>query len=296
MIKGNSTHKNVTIYPAPAGEKLSEDYTLTANGEPIPVYSCRVSAVPLNQVWPGYQRPMDQTESAAFAYFDNAGATAIQISTHQVVQSVVIRPLSRGIKPTITDHQIVFELPGPGQFTVEVNGWHNALHLFANPPESSAPSADAPDVLFFGPGVHHPGKVTLESHQTVYVAGGAVVYGSFHAQGAHDIQILGRGIIDVSEAERGEGGGAIRLADCTDIRIDGLVLRDPDVWCCSLFGCKNAEISDLKLVGLWRYNADGIDICNSENVHIQDCFVRAFDDNIVLKGLKWGNNRAASYR
>lgn len=292
----NSTQASFTVHPAPASEILSEDYTLTANEVPVPVYSCRVSAVPLNQVWPGYQRPLDQTELASFGYFDNAGATTVKIMTRHKIQSVVIRPLSRDIKPKVMDHHIEFIIPGPGQFSVEVNGWHHALHLFVNPPEVSVPSSDDPDVLYYGPGVHHPGKIHLESNQAVYVAGGAVVYGSFHAQGASHIRICGRGIIDVSEAERGQGGGAIRMADCTDILIDGLVLRDPDVWCCSLFGCQHAEISNLKLVGLWRYNADGIDICNSEDIVIRDCFVRAFDDNIVLKGLKWGRNRAqASY-
>jgi len=64
-------------------------------------------------------------------------------------------------------------------------------------------------------------------------------------------------------------------------------MRDPDVWCCSLFGCRDVRISNVKLIGLWRYNADGIDICNSQNVAIRNCFVRSFDDSIVLKGLKW---------
>ena len=44
----------VLSWPAPEGEKLSEDYTLRVNGQTVSVYSCRVSAMPFNQVWPGY--------------------------------------------------------------------------------------------------------------------------------------------------------------------------------------------------------------------------------------------------
>ncbi|MCL5270995.1 MAG: glycosyl hydrolase family 28 protein [bacterium] len=169
--------------------------------------------------------------------------------------------------------------------------------MFVDPPEQDAPRAGDPNVRYFGPGVHRPGRIELESNQTVYVAGGAVVYGSIHARRASNVRILGRGIVDVSESERGQGGGAIRLEDCTDITIDGLVLRDPDVWCCSLFGCRNAEIRNIKLVGLWRYNADGIDLCNSQDIRVRDCFVRAFDDCIVLKGLRRpeGNPAVVSY-
>ena len=72
------------------------------------------------------------------------------------------------------------------------------------------------------------------------------------------------------------------------MKIDGVILRDPDVWCLSAFGCRNVEIANVKLVGLWRYNADGIDICNSQDIVIRNSFVRAFDDAIVLKGLNWG--------
>ena len=106
----------------------------------MPVYSCRVSAVPLDQVWPGYQRPMDQTELAAFAYCDAAGPVSVQVTAQREIKSVVVRPLSRKITPSVKGQQISFKLAGPGQVTVEVNGWHNALHLFINPPEQAAPA------------------------------------------------------------------------------------------------------------------------------------------------------------
>jgi polygalacturonase len=49
--------------------------------------------------------------------------------------------------------------------------------------------------------------------------------------------------------------------------------------------CDNLDIDNIKLIGFWRYNADGIDVVNSKNVTIRNCFVRAYDDNIVVKGL-----------
>ncbi len=186
--------------------------------------------------------------------------------------------------------KISFTLSRPTPIVVEINGPHHALHLFANPPAPPAPAAETPGIHYFGPGVHHAGKIVLQSNESVYIAGGAVVYGSIHAQGASNLHISGRGILDVSPFERGKGGGAVRLLGCSDVTIEGIVMRDPDVWCCSLFGCRNVKISNVKLVGLWRYNADGIDVCNSQDVVVEDCFVRAFDDALVVKGLKFGSN------
>ena len=154
-----------TIWAAPLGERLCEDYTLRVNGQPVPVHACRVSAVPFNQVWPG--------------------------------------------------------------------------------------------------------KIQLKSGETLYVAGGAVVYTAGEARGAYGVRILGRGIIDTSEFERGQGDGCIRLTDCSDVKVEGVILRDPDVRCLSAFGCRNVEIANVKLVGLWRYNADGIDLCNCQDVLIR---------------------------
>jgi hypothetical protein len=281
-----ATAGRVTIWPAPAEEKLCEDYTLRVNGKPATVCSCRVSAVPLNQVWPGYQRPLDQTELAGFAHWDMAGSVTVEVTSKRPFKNVIVRPGSRGIRPTVRGQRITFTLTKPGPVTVELDGPHHALHLFADPPEADAPKPGAAGVHYFGPGIHRPGKLQLKSGETLYVAGGAVVYTAVEATGATGVRILGRGVIDTSEYERGQGGGSIRLTDCSDVKIDGVILRDPDVWCLSAFGCRNLEISNVKLVGLWRYNADGIDICNSQDVVVRNSFVRAFDDAIVLKGLK----------
>ncbi|MDF1512839.1 MAG: glycosyl hydrolase family 28 protein [Anaerolineae bacterium] len=283
---GKGQLSKVHIYPAPQNEHLSPDFDVSVNGKPVPVYPCRVSAVPLNQVWPGYQRPVNQTELASFVSIEAGGPVTLTILCPRNFTSVVVRPLSINVSAIVKDQHIQLALPGPGQYTLEIDGWHHALHVFIDPPEGEIISPDDPGVLYFAPGIHHTGRVELKDNQTVYVAGGAVVYGSFYGEGVNNIRLLGRGIVDGSQFERGEGGGAIRLLDCSGITVNGLILRDPDVWCCSLFGCRDAELSNLKLVGLWRYNADGIDLCNSQNIRVRDCFVRAFDDCIVLKGLK----------
>jgi hypothetical protein len=280
----------VVIYQAPAGEPLSDDFQLTVGSQKVPVYPCRVSAMPLNQVWPGYERPKDQTEIASFASWDMTGPVDVEVVSRRPVESVAIRPTARGIQAKVDGRRITFRLKGPQQITVEVNGWHKALHLFASAPQAAAPKPQDPRVRYFGPGVHRPGKIMLESNQTIYVAGGAVVYGAIEAHGASNIRILGHGILDTSALERGQAGGSIRLANCKNVVIDGVILRDPNVWCLSTFFCSKVNISNVKLIGLWRYNSDGIDICNSQDVTIRGCFIRSFDDSIVVKGVSQGND------
>lgn len=277
----------VAIYPAPRGEALSADYALTVDGKPGPVYACRVSAVPLNQVWPGYQRPIEQTELASFAGWDMSGPVAVSIECKRPVCDVVVRPASYAVRPRVSGGVIRFTLDRPRPLVVEVNGAHHALHLFASPPEAAAPKPGDAGVRYFGPGVHRPGRMTLASNEGIYIAGGAVVYGSVHARGASNIAIRGRGILDTGPFPRVPGSpiGIIGLTDCRDVTIEGIVLRDSDFWCCAVFGCRGVTIANLKVVGQWRYNSDGIDICNSQDVTVRDCFLRTFDDSISLKGL-----------
>ena len=60
-------------------EKISDEFVVTAKGEKIGVYKCRVSAHPLNQEWPGYQRPLNQTEDAYYIMLGSDGEVSIEI-------------------------------------------------------------------------------------------------------------------------------------------------------------------------------------------------------------------------
>ena len=265
------------------------DYTVTVNGLPVSVHSARVSAHPLNQVWPGYQRPLEQTELAAFASWDMAGPAEVQVTCARPIQEVRVRPTSRGIQPRIDGNQIRFTVSQPGQFTVEVNGSHHALHLFADPPETGTPDPQDPSVRYFGPGIHQPGLITLTSGQSLYLAGGAVVYGAVAAANATDIAITGRGILDGSKFDRMELTGLISLHACNRVRIAGITLRDPGGFTIVPSACQEVRIQNVKLIGNWRYNSDGIDFINCQHCSVEDSFIRSFDDSICLKGYDhWG--------
>ncbi|MFC1713391.1 glycosyl hydrolase family 28 protein [Candidatus Poribacteria bacterium] len=272
------------IYPQTGDENPSEDYSVSVNGTAIFVYRARVSAVPFNQVWPGYQRPMDQTEMASFAYWDMSEPVNIEVMPNRPIGSVDIRPYSYDIKPVVGDDKIAFQMHKPGYVTVEVNGYHYALHLFASPVEEDKPNPGDPNLRYFGPGIHETGRIDLKSGETVYIAGGAIVHGLIKASQASGISILGRGILDASMFEREGNPGPISLYGCKNVKIDGIIIRDSNAWAVTPRDCQDLAISNIKLIGFWRYNADGIDIVNSQHVTIDKCFIRSFDDSIAIKG------------
>ena len=284
-----------TIYPAPAGEELYEAYTVLVNGQEAPVYRARVSAVPLNWRWPGYQRPLYQTEHAGFCSWDMKGPVTVEVIPQQVesIENLVIRPQSLGIDPELKEDRIVFSLTEPCQITVEVNGMHHALHLFANPEEAPPPEPEDPGVLYFGPGVHDIGKVDLNRGQTVYIAGGAVVYGAFEARDADSITIRGRGILDGSRILRPDSSlhlmpevpfGTMAMYGCDHLSIEGITFRDANVYVLMPVACRNVNIDNIKQIGMWRYNTDGIHMKNCQEVTVQNCFLRNFDDVLVVNG------------
>ena len=53
----------------------------------------------------------------------------------------------------------------------------------------------------------------------------------------------------------------------------------------SMFWCSHVNIDNVRIVGQWRYNTDGIDVVNSDHVSIKNCFIRSFDDTISIKAI-----------
>ena len=265
-------------------------YTAQVNGSPAAVRPIRLSAMPFNQWAPGYQRPVDQTEIGGMMNFETEGACELRVKAAREFRTARVRPLSAGVTPVVADGEICFTLPGPGYYVLELDGYHRPLEIFANPRRDFTEERRNANIVF-GPGRHEPVVVKLKSHDRVFIDMDAFVLGSFQVDGAEDVRISGYGVIcgsrnrrDGNDCYREGMDGAVRIIDSKRVVIDGPVVLDSCCWCVSAFNSSDLEFANMKVTGAWRYNTDGIDVCNSQRVHIHDCFVHSFDDTIVIKG------------
>ena len=289
------------IYPVTHTQPFCNDYRVFVNGEEVDLNTARVSAVPFNRRWPGHQRQLDQTEEIQFLSLASDEPLSFEIIPSTPFESVKIRPRSLEIVPRIENGIIKFTLDKPACFTVEPYGRNHALHIFADPMPSYSVDIHDPSVIYFGAGEHDAGIIELKSNQTLLIDEGAVVYACIRAMDAENIRILGRGILDNSknketilfEANEEHNSAAvnnavrehtIQLEYCTNVAIDGITIRDSLVYNIRPIGCESLSIKNVKIIGCWRYNSDGIDMHNCVNVHISDCFIRTFDDSICVKG------------
>lgn len=287
---------DVRIYPAPAGEPLSTNFTVMVGQKTVPVYIAKVaSADPVRRM-----KAMDDKvnsaqffELAAFTYFDLPGGAEMVVNYAGPVHQAKILPSSSGIVPKIDGSRITFHLPKPQHLVLEVNGdWVGSLQLFANALEKDLPRADDPNVLYYGPGLHEVDGVVVGSDKTVYIAGGAIVRGTakstvrdraaFVLRGTN-ITLRGRGILDGSLCPT-HARNLISVVG-TNVVLEGVILRDSSHWTVPIRRSENVTVRNLKLIG-YRANSDGIDICNSRNVEVSDCFIRTLDDLVVVKSDK----------
>ena len=148
----NTMKNNAAIVTWPNNEEaVSPHYAVRINGQDVLVHQARVSAVPFNQTWPGYQRGVDQTELSAFAAWDMTGPVDVEILSKRPVETIIVRPQSYGISHKIDGDRIRFTLAKPGFVTVEVNGPNHALHLFAGEPEQNVPDQKRSQRTLFRP-------------------------------------------------------------------------------------------------------------------------------------------------
>ncbi len=280
--------QKLVVYPAPpAGSvKASEDYRVHVNGREVFAHTAQVL----------------HGGPASFAAFDFAGSVDVTITPKGAPQSVVVRPLSAGVRATIQGGGVRFTLRRPCNLSVEVNGWERPLLLFANPIETDVPKPGDPNVLYFGPGVHEIGTTEIKSGTTVYLAGGAVVRGKlmegeeprglsfmkkktyrplFVIEGAKDVVFRGRGLLDMSGLDW-HAKTTFVFRNCVNCRVEGIIVQDAPAWVVAMFGCRDMRVDNVKQV-CHRENSDGVDAVNTQNVLVENCFLRNNDDEICVK-------------
>jgi len=285
----------VITYPAPKCNLLSNEYVLKireAGGQwqPADVYHGNVAEVVNTKMLP---------RKTSFAYFDCSGNVEVSVYvTTKKINFARIRPFSLGIEPVIKGNTITFSIGTNQNVSLEIDGdiFQN-LQIFANAIERDRPSVKDTNVIYYGPGVHHIGRVRLGSDKTVYLAGGAIVDGGFTLYHAKNVRILGRGIL--TQLETGSSAtkamkntnqktgrpDAVTIAYSEDVEVSGLVMLSRK-YSVLIGQSARIKVSDIKSFSC-EGNADGIDIFSSTDVLLDHVFMRNSDDCIAIYGHRW---------
>jgi polygalacturonase len=81
--------------------------------------------------------------------------------------------------------------------------------------------------------------------------------------------------------------------NCQDISVKGITLKNGAGWIQDYVNCTDVVIDSIRVESTEYWNNDGIDIVNSKNVKITNCYVDVTDDGICLKsegGPGWCEN------
>ena len=282
-------HAAVVTYPAPAGAKLNDAFTVEVrqSGDtqwmPLDVYAVKV----------------DKTEGAkhiampvSMAYFDFDGKVDVRVTSNQIpVKEARVRPVSYSIPVETEGNTFTFSLDTPRNLTVEVNGEiFNNLQLFANPLDSNRPSEKELRKLrkdrkyhYYGPGYHKIGTLSIGSGETLYVAGGAVLEGYVHIDHAADVKVCGRGMI--YPESRGEG---IMITNSRRVEVEGLFTTQ-----CPVGASDSVKIENVKVMS-WYGWGDGFNVFASSNVSYRHIFARTSDDCTTIYATRKGYNGGVS--
>ena len=279
-------YANLVLYEGPKPVEASTAAAMKVDGHDLFVYD---TAVNNTHSWVNNYSP--SLGSAPITSFDFDGAPVtmeITVNDETELGDVVVRPLAKGIVPTVEGNVITFQIAEPDIYTVEYNGSvMNAMHIFANAIDYDAPTESTDTVKYIGPGAWTIDTMVLADDTEIYISGGAVVRGIIVGNKATGAKVRGHGFIDGSHNEswmlsQMTAYVPISLSDCADIDISGIAMLDPNAWCVSVYNCDNVNIDGVKIITA-RPNGDGITIQSSRNITVKDSFVRSWDDSLVVK-------------
>jgi polygalacturonase len=157
------------------------------------------------------------------------------------------------------------------------------------------------------------GELWLKSDMTMYLAGGAILYGSESAGdfdtggGGIDIegcshgvirmyqisntQLLGRGVIDGNgiaiRAQNDTKVNLLKIEESSDILVDGVLVRDSSFWNTLIYRSDGVTIRNYKMINCrpnedWN-NTDGVNFDESTNGLLYNAFLYTGDDSMATK-------------
>lgn len=292
------TVNRVRVYDIPEGVDTYEGAEVYIDGQLIPVYSVLVNT---SQSWTNIETSY-QRVSNGVCLLELDGTVTVTVKPNtQINYSSVIRPASAKITPiaNIADNELTFTFSSAGEYVLEVNGdEYDAIHFFisdyddSNGAEDLEGYEDYENVIIFEAGLHtaetseyiaDDNTVTLTSNTLVYLEDGAVVRAQFNATDAENVTIAGRGVMEGSVFNRQEKKFTpMNFTRCTNVTVQQVSVLDPAGGGISISWTTDSKIVDVKIITS-RSNGDGIRVQSDQNILIEGCFIRTWDDTVVVK-------------
>ncbi|MFW6303020.1 MAG: glycosyl hydrolase family 28 protein [Candidatus Sumerlaeota bacterium] len=237
---------------------------------------------------------------ADFVSYESDGAVEVEVEVAEPIKEAEIRPRSRGIACESEGNVLRFRLKQPQCVSVEIAG-KRSLYIYGNEPDEKKPSPDDDNVLYFAGGqVYELGYYQLQTGQTVYIEGGAVVRGGFFTEDTSDVQVRGRGVIDNGYfLTLGLRHRSILFERSENCLAEDVIIINSSCWNVELRGSRDCVVRGVKQIGEVS-TSDGVDVVSSKNILVENCFLRNNDDCIAIKagkrlyndgkGAKWGTD------
>lgn len=274
------------LYEGPKPIPASAAVSMKVDGHKLFVYDTVVNNT---HSWDSRYNPPLSTAPITSFDFDGAPVTMeITVNGQTELGEVLVRPLAKGVTPTVAGNVITFQVAEPDVYTVEWGGSAmNAMHIFANSIDDNAPTESTDTVKYIGPGAWSIDTMVLKDDMEVYISGGAVIQGILVANKVENAKIWGHGWFDGSNhqswmLEKRSAYVPISLRDCENIQLGGIALLNPNAWCLEIYDSDHVNVDGIKIISA-RPNGDGITIQSSRNVTVQNSFVRSWDDSLVVK-------------
>jgi hypothetical protein len=265
----------VEIYSVPETEIINAQFTVTVNGQPVPVIEFGHLDYPNDPI----------RDRRIYAHFSFEGTVEIEVNGLDGHQLLV--PEDYGIVPTVqTEDRIVFTIDRPRYLVLsggKPEGYYsrmeNALFIFADPIDPRAPNPDAPnvlnyadfngtinqalekvgsspwlDVLYIPPGSWYTDRhLNIPSHTTLYLAGGAkIINATVIIKHREHVSLRGRGVLELNRQMGNDYNNGVHIDYSEHIMLDGLISRNNAAWNTNAFRSNHVDIRYWKVMVNWH--------------------------------------------
>lgn len=214
-------------------------------------------------------------------------------------RGVEVQPWRENIRPVRLGPTITFTLDHPAKLSIARPGDHlggaEMIFLFANAPEPPSPSPRTAGIRYYGPGIYHE-DIDARSGDRIYLAPGAVVFGSLNFWNVEDVQVFGRGTIihDGPQDPNADEGWmqrknwhVIAMHNARRVTVSGItcIVRSR-TWMIQMRDSNFITFDNVKVIGGSSGNAnqDGMDWLGGGDTLVHDVFIRAADDIFAMQG------------